>query len=351
MGTSIWDSVLIEFGKLNQQGLQPGTRAPWARLLEPKVKRVVDHTGVPLIIYASACTSSALKCPPALLQIDPSDKIPFHSMLEVLSGPKLDVLIHSPGGYAEATETIVEEIRRKFGYVRFIVPSYAKSAAAMMVMAGDEILMDEEAELGPIDPQMLTVNGVVPAEAIKEQFRKASEEILKDSKKVQVWFPILQALGPGILVQCDNAIQLSQELVTDWLTKYMFRADLDGKTKARKTADFLSAHGEFKSHGRRIKLEHLSPFGLNLKNLRNTPDLYRAIWELHCAVDIVLANTAIYKLFYNSANVAMVRQSGVMAPGIQLMLGQPGQGIPGPGIPIPAQPPLALPQEPKAENS
>ena len=233
MGTSIWDSVLNEFTKLNQQGLQPGVRVPWARLLEPRIKRVFDLTGIPLIIYASACTSSGAKCPPVLLQIDPSDKIPFHSMLEALSGPKLDVLIHSPGGYAEATETIVEEIRRKFGYVRFIVPSYAKSAAAMMVMAGDEILMDEEAELGPIDPQMLTANGVVPAEAIKEQFRKASEEILADSKRVQVWFPILQALGPGILVQCDNAIQLSQELVTDWLTKYMFRADKDGAAKAK----------------------------------------------------------------------------------------------------------------------
>jgi hypothetical protein len=269
-------------------------------------------------------------------------------MLEALSGPKLDVLIHSPGGYAEATETIVEEIRRKFGYVRFIVPSYAKSAAAMMVMAGDEILMDEEAELGPIDPQMLTANGVVPAEAIKEQFRKASEEILGDSKKVQVWFPILQALGPGILVQCDNAIQLSQELVTDWLTKYMFRADKDGAAKAKKAANFLSAHSEFKSHGRRIKLEHLNPFGLNLKNLRSATDLYRAVWELHCAIDIVFSNTPIYKLFYNSADVAMFRSASGGAPGIQFLIGQPGHGGPTPTVPVPAAPPLLPPQKPKS---
>src|SRR4029077_972851 len=125
--------------------------------------------------------------------------------LEDVSGPKLDIMIHSPGGSAEATETIVEEIRRKFERVRFIIPSYAKSAATMMAMSGNEILMDEDAELGPIDPQMFTRNGVVPGDAIKQQFQKASDDILTDARKAQVWFPILQMFGPGLLAQCDNA--------------------------------------------------------------------------------------------------------------------------------------------------
>ena len=335
MAASTWDSVFNEFTAINQRPMVPGARAPWAQLIGSKIKAVFDQTGIPLIVYASACTTSGVKCPPQVLQIDFSDKIPFHSMLEGLSGPKLDVLIHSPGGYAEAAETIVEELRRKFGHIRFIVPSYAKSAAAMMVMAADEILMDEEAELGPIDPQMLMASGVVPAEAIKEQFRKAGEEILADAKKVQVWFPVLQALGPGILVQCDDAIRLANELVTEWLTRYMFRAETEGATKAKRTADYLSDHTAFKSHGRRIKVEQLAPYGLNLKNLRDNPKLYKAIWELHCALDIVLANTPIYKVFYNSSDAAVVRQAPVALPGIQL-LGQPIPVGPAPGNrPIP----------------
>lgn len=334
--TSVWDLILNEWNRLVAESMQqPGGKAPWARLLSSKVRGVYDRTGVPLLVYASACTAPARKAAPELLQIDVSDKLQFHSMLEALDGPKIDILVHSPGGYAEATETIVEEIRRKFGHVRFIVPAYAKSAAAMMVMAGDEILIDEDADLGPIDPQMLTANGPVPAEAIKEQFRKASEEIQNDAKKVQVWFPILQALGSGTLVQCDNAIELSQQLVTDWLTRYMFRADADGVAKAGKVAKFLSSHKDFKSHGRRIKLEHLAPYGLNLKNLRDDPNLYRAVWELHCALDVVLTNTAIYKVFYNSADVGMIRHIPT-APGIQLLLGgQPGT----PTAPVPTSVP------------
>ncbi len=128
-------------------------------MVEAKVKQVFDQTDIPLIIYASACTAPAGKAPPQLLQIDVSDKVAFHSMLEALDGPKLDILLQSPGGFPEATETIVEEVRRKFGHVRFIVPAYAKSAATMMAMSGDEILIDEDGELGPIDPQMVIGGG------------------------------------------------------------------------------------------------------------------------------------------------------------------------------------------------
>jgi hypothetical protein len=343
MATSVWDSVLTEYNglfarEMQQRQLQQGVpmRAAWAQLVESKIKRVCERTGIPLIIYGSACTAAPNKVPPQLLLIDPTDKIAFHSMLEAVDGPKLDILIHSPGGFAEATETIVEEIRRKFGHVRFIVPSYAKSAATMMVMSGDEILIDEDGELGPIDPQMLTANGVTPAEAIKDQFQKAYEEIKDDPKKMQVWFPILQALGGGMLIQCDNAIGLSKTLVSDWLARYMFRADADREEKAKKVAEFLGTHANFKTHGRRIKLEHLTPLGLRATNLRSDPDLFARVWELHCAMDITLTNTVVYKLFYNSAGAGIVRQHAQQFGGINIQL--PAM-LPGGPQPIPITPP------------
>ncbi len=202
----------------------------------------------------------------------------------------------------------------------------------MMVMAGDEIFLDEDAELGPIDPQMLTPNGVAPAEAIKEQFLKASDDILKDPRKLSIWIPILQPMGPALLVQCDSAIELSKRLVTEWLTRYMFRATPDGAARAQEVAAYLGSYASFKSHARRVKLEHLSDprFGLQLRNLRQDPELYRRVWEAYCAIDFIFANTAIYKLFYNSTDDAMIRQQAVQA-GIQLL-------VPGPGGP-PATPP------------
>jgi hypothetical protein len=320
-----WSRVLDEF---NAELPNPGPPAPWARILTRKVQAAVAASTRPLIIYGSACTATGKQLSSAQLQIDHSDKIGFHEMLEHLTPPNVDIIIHSPGGFAEAAETIIEEIRRKFTNVRFIVPAYAKSAATMMTMAADEILIDEDAELGPIDPQMLTANGVASAEAIKEQFKKASKEILADPKKLSTWIPILQPMGPALLVQCDNAIALSKQLVREWLRKYMFRGTTGGAEEARKVANYLGRHSNFRSHGRRVKLDQLSKFKkLSAKNLRADPALYGPMWEVYCVMDIIFANTPIYKLFFNSNGDAFARQ---VAQAPVLMLG----GVPPGTLPI-----------------
>jgi hypothetical protein len=187
-----WNDAFLEFSKEVQKEQQagPSGKAAWAKFLFPKIKAVSDYTAWPFVIYATACTSSAKQVPPGGLQIDISDKLGFEEMTQTIKGEKLDLLIHSPGGSPEAAEGIVEGIRAKFSHVRVLVPSYAKSAATMMAMASNEIILAANAELGPIDPQMQTANGYSPAEAIKDQFLKASEEIKNDPKKLSVWIPI-----------------------------------------------------------------------------------------------------------------------------------------------------------------
>jgi serine dehydrogenase proteinase len=333
---STWSDILNQFMSEQQRPGAPGETAPWARVLNRCIAEVKGITNRPLLVYASACTTSGKRYPPEHLQIDPSDKIGFHDVLERLPGPNVDILIHSPGGFAEATETIVEEIRQKYNNVRFIVPSFAKSAATMMVMSGDEILLDEAAELGPIDPQMRTANGVAPAEAIKEQFLKASAEITSDPKKLSIWIPILQPMGPALLVQCDNAIKLSKQLVEDWLTNYMFRAVQNGRERAKLIANYLGSHANFMSHGRRVRLVDLTKpeFGLAIRNLRDDAALYAAVWKTYCALDITFANMPIYKIFCNSALDSMIRHAP-QQPAIQFLGGGPMPGLP---IPLPGAP-------------
>jgi len=338
VSTSTWSRILNEF---NAEANIPGPTAHWARVLNRKVQRLIEHTKRPLLIYGSACTSSGKNLSPDQLQVDHSDKIGFHDMLERLDGGGLDVILHSPGGFAEAAETIVEEIRRKFAHVRIIVPAYAKSAATMMAMSADEIVLDEDAELGPIDPQMRTANGIVAAEAIKEQFLKASEEIMKDPKRLSVWVPILQPMGPALLVQCDNAIALSKRLVTEWLSQYMLKGVTDGAKKAAAVAEFLGSHATFKSHGRRIKLEHLSDpkFELKLTNLRSDREFYARVWEVYCTMDVTFANAPISKLFYNSLDDCMVRIGGGQQMIFRQQIPIPSPVAPGPQPPAP-QPPI-----------
>jgi ClpP class serine protease len=53
----------------------------------------------------------------------------------------LDLVLHSPGGTAEAAEAIVEYLRGRFPGIRVIVPVAAMSAATMIALAADSIVM------------------------------------------------------------------------------------------------------------------------------------------------------------------------------------------------------------------
>jgi hypothetical protein len=183
----------------------------------------------------------------------------------------------------------------------------------MMAMAADEIIMDDDAELGPIDPQMLTANGFSPAEAIKEQFLKAGAEIVADPKKLSVWLPILQQMGPSLLVQCDNAINLSKTLVRQWLTRFMFKAEPNAEAMADTVAEYLGQHSNFKSHGRCIRLSTLQErdLGLRVTSARSDRDFHQKFWGLYCSLDAIFGATPIFKLFMNSNDDALARAQNV----------------------------------------
>lgn len=140
----------------------------------------------------------------------------MQGMMEVcrgIHGPALDLILHSPGGSAEATASIVRYLRRKFTEIRIFVPIAAMSAATMWALAGNEIYMGKHSQLGPIDPQLVTVQGQAPARAIIEQFEKAKEEISDKPALLGAWLPILQQYGPALITQCEKAEQLARRLV------------------------------------------------------------------------------------------------------------------------------------------
>jgi hypothetical protein len=183
----------------------------------------------------------------------------------------------------------------------------------MLVMSGNEILMSPDAELGPIDPQMRTSNGTSPAVAILEQFRKAQAEIEADQKKLAGWMPILSQMGPSLIIDCDHAIALSSELVETWTREYMFAGEADASVKAKKIADYLGNHKNFKSHGRSIKIPELLAQGVKVRDLRTMepPGLSDAVTVLYCCFDILLSNTGMFKVFEN-VDAAVVRSQQQM---------------------------------------
>ena len=319
---STWAKVL---GEINARAAQGHPTAPEVIRLE-KMQRVSSITGRPLLVYAVACTLPNKQVPAQMLQLDFSDKLPFRDMTEHLTGGSLDVLLHSPGGFAEAAEALVVLLRNKFTHVRFLIPTFAKSAATMLAFSGDEILMSDQAELGPTDPQMITAQGVSPAQAVIDQFEKARAEIAKNPTGLPAWAPILAQMGPSLLQQCQNALDLSRELVKRWLRDYMFSGQADAEDKAEKIATYMSDHNNFKSHARGVRLPLLQELGINANPL--PPELVDPLWELYCAIDITLGNTTAVRLVENNLGNRMIRNFGQQQlqfaiPAIQPMPGPP----------------------------
>jgi ClpP class serine protease len=74
----------------------------------------------------------------------------------------IDLILHTPGGLVLAAEQISRALIDHKGKVTVFVPHYAMSGGTMIALAADEIVMDPNAVLGPVDPQI----GGAPAASI-----------------------------------------------------------------------------------------------------------------------------------------------------------------------------------------
>jgi len=86
----------------------------------------------------------------------------------------IDLIVHTPGGLVLAAEQIARALQQHPAKVTVFVPHYAMSGGTLIALAADEIVMDENAVLGPVDPQL----GQQPAASIlKVLERKPVQEI------------------------------------------------------------------------------------------------------------------------------------------------------------------------------
>jgi ClpP class serine protease len=66
----------------------------------------------------------------------------------------IDIILHTPGGLVLAAEQIAHALIERQGPVTVFVPHYAMSGGTLIALAADSIVMDPNAVLGPVDPQI-----------------------------------------------------------------------------------------------------------------------------------------------------------------------------------------------------
>ncbi len=157
----IWVLVLLQvFIPLIQQRLQAGRRLVAIRALEVRRKsRVIT------MIHRQE-TMSLLGLPIArYIDIEDSEQVLRAIRLTPPEMP-IDIILHTPGGLVLAAEQIASALKRHKGNVTVFVPHYAMSGGTLLALAADEIVMDPDAVLGPVDPQLGGPQGSYPAASI-----------------------------------------------------------------------------------------------------------------------------------------------------------------------------------------
>lgn len=221
-----------------------------------------------------------------------------------------------------------------------IIPDYAKSAATMLALGSDKMLMGYLAELGPIDPQIRTTTGpTIPARSLIDGLELIRDKIKNKKDPVQMYIPMLYQIRPEIVVNAQNAIDHSEEFAKKWLKKYMLKGN---KTQADKVAEWLSGGKKYKSHGKVIDFtEAKKVLKLNVDRIDPASALWSDIWELYCRSIAFLQKgqkVGAAKL-YESASVSFTLNLQIMRPKVSITP-PPRRPLPS----IPKHPPKPQPQ-------
>lgn len=274
-----------------------------------------------ILVYASNLTNKTQ----SPISIDYSDILPIQDQISNLNGKSIDIIIETPGGFAEVVEDIIDLVRSKYENVGIIVPGTAKSAGTIFAMAGDEILMGVSSSLGPIDAQIMNNNKRFSADAFLEGLEKIKSDILKTKKLNPAYIPILQNISPGEIQHCENAQKFSKILVTQWLTKYKFQnwnthssngnpvTSIEKEKRANEIASLLCKHSHWLTHGRSIKIDDLNKMRLLITDYSKIKELNEAITRYYTLLRMTFESTNIYKIFETPTSQIM-RFAGANVP-------------------------------------
>ena len=235
--------------------------------------------------------------------INPGDIQAFMSALCGVGGKTLDIILHTPGGIAEATEQIVSYLRSKFDDIRVFVPQNAMSAGTIFACGANRIVMGKHSAIGPIDPQVLIRHngGVfsVAAQSLLDEFALAQTSINTQGTNPLLWINKINMYHPGQLIECRKAINLSKSLVREWLKRYMFAGLPDGEAKANAIADWLADHNNFLTHGRSIGIDLARSHGLVVDALEADQKLQEAVLSVFHATVGTFMTTPCVKIVEN----------------------------------------------------
>jgi hypothetical protein len=216
--------------------------------------------------------------------------------LPATAGEPLDVVVSSPGGDIDAAYVLARELRRRGGAVTVYVPLMAKSAAALLCLAADELVLGSLGELGPLDAQYdekqkadfpVTISRLAPFTALSQLkdgvmafYDEAVGRILHQSGMrpfeacsqaaeltSAVYRTIYQQIDPNRLAESARGLEIGCEYGARVLRRY--RPDVFARNGERLVHRLVH---DYPSHGFVVDLEELAELGLPARAAEEGPE-------------------------------------------------------------------------------
>ena len=245
----------------------------------------------------------------AHLALDPlgSEDIPIlgNVLLEIGDVKTLNLILGSPGGDGSVVEKFVGLCRSQCKRFRVIIPNEAKSAATMIALGADEIVMGPPSEMGPIDAQIEVVIGGVRRYISAQSFIDARDSLVKEyneqvkkGEDTGATMQLLATLDLPFIAECERLMDFGRDVARKFLDKYMFKRASDKANKIDKIVKDLSSAKKHKIHGRMIDGRTArTEYHLKTKLCSRNEPFWQKIWEYYTRTIVLLGRSGARKLF------------------------------------------------------
>ena len=265
----------------------------------------------PLIVYVTSCRQNASA------QMGSDVISQFAKVLSKISTDKenIDILIVSNGGDPIVSWRIICMLREKFKKISVLLPWAAYSAATLLALGADEIIMHPFSNLGPVDPQLTTQRKIPsqPAGQNIETISFGSEDIryfldfvksdvgISDQAQLQQSFELIcKEVGSIPIGAAKRSTQLSLSM-----SEKLLNLHIKDSSRAKTISETLNR--SFYHHGYPVGLKEAKEIGLPVVAVdKGIEDMIWAVWqdiekEMECdkpfnPVELVLADPEVSAL-------------------------------------------------------
>jgi len=245
-------------------------------------RQIEEHRQRPLMVYATSFRQGAEGGMS-------SDVIPeFIDQIQALpiDTEKIDLLIESSGGDPLAAWRIMSLLREKVAYISVMVPYCALSAATLLALGGNELILGDYGCLGPIDPQIVAKksDGSTQRFAYLDivsfiKFVKEEAGLTEQSYAANAANKLFDQVDPSTIGMSRRAASLSVTMAEKLLRTHM----LEGESRQEATIIAKKLNESFFSHGHAVGRSEAKEIGLNIVNADDI--LKKLTWAVHVDIE------------------------------------------------------------------